>query len=111
MFKLAGFLEEAVLVKGFWEEASVEANPRSKDFVQQAIGLSRGLPQAEAWRACEPLEVAIAAFVQRVTVGGYRGFNAEATGNLLLLAEVVGDHMLQAAGLQDSLRSVEADCF
>ena len=89
----------------------MEANPRSKYFVQQAIELSRGLPQAEAWRACEPLEVAIAAFVQRVTVGGYRGFHAEAAGNLLLLAEVVGDHMLQAVGLQDSLRSAEADCL
>ena len=109
--KLAGFLEEASCVKSFWEKASGEANLRSQDFVQQAIELSRGLPHVEAWRACEPLEVEIADFVQRVTVGGYRGFHAEAAGNFLLLAEAVGDHMLQAVGLQDSLRSVEAECW
>ena len=79
--------------------------------MQQAIELSRGLPHVEAWRACEPLEVEIADFVQRVTVGGYRGFHAEAAGNFLLLAEAVGDHMLQAVGLQDSLRSAEAECL
>jgi hypothetical protein len=109
--RLAGFLEEASRVKGFWEEASGEANLRSQDFVQQAIELSRGLPHAEAWQVCEPLEVEIAAFVQRVTAGGYRGFHAEAAGNFLLLAEAVGDHMLQAVGLQDSLRSAEAECL
>ena len=108
---MAGFLEEASRVKGFWEEASGEANLRSQDFVQQAIELSRGLPHAEAWQACEPLDVEIAAFVQRVTAGGYRGFHAEAAGNFLLLAEAVGDHMLQAVGLQDSLRSAEAECL
>ncbi len=48
--------------------------------------------------------------VQRVAVGGYRGFSVEAAGNLMLLAEVVGDHTQQAIRLQESLRSAEAEC-
>jgi hypothetical protein len=48
-------------------------------------------------------------FVQRIAVGGYRGFSTEIAGNLVLLAEVVGDHMRQALGWQESLQVAEKD--
>ena len=50
-WKADELLEEAAVVKGFWEEAKFQANQGGNDFVQQAGGLSRGLPEAEAWQA------------------------------------------------------------
>ena len=100
--QLDEFLEEATLIQGYWIQAQFQANQGGKDFVQQAIDLSRGLPFAEAWLACEPLEEAIAAFVLRVAADGFEGFSAEAAGNLRLLAVVVGDHMQQARAWRQS---------
>ena len=74
--------------------------------MQQAIDLSRGLPFAEAWKACEPLEEAIVAFVLRVAAAGLVGFSAEAAGNLRLLAVVVGDHTQQARAWRQSVCEV-----
>ena len=104
--KLDDFLEEATLIQGRWIQAQFQANQGGKDFVQQAIDLSRGFPFAEAWQACEPLEEAIVAFVLRVAAAGLVGFSAEAAGNLRLLAVVVGDHMQQARAWRQSLCEV-----
>ena len=109
-WKLDEFLEEAAVAKGFWEGAKFQANQGGKDFVQQAIGVSRGLPEAEAWQACEPLEEAILAFVQRAAAGGYEGLNAEVAGNLGLLVTVVEDHMQQVHAWQESLQAAKAGC-
>jgi hypothetical protein len=46
--RLSEFLEDAATIKGFREEATSLANHEGEDFVQQAIGLGRGLPEWEA---------------------------------------------------------------
>jgi hypothetical protein len=109
--RLAEFVEEATLVQIFWEEASLEADLEGQDFVQKAIVLGRGFPEAEWWQRFEPLEQVIAAFVQRVAVGGYGGFGTEVAGNLVLLATVVGNHIRQARLWQESLQSVRDECL
>ena len=50
-----GIWQTIVSSEGFWEEATSQASHEGEDFVQQAIGLGRGLPEWEAWEACEPL--------------------------------------------------------
>ena len=105
-WRLADFLEQAATVKSFWTEAGSHANRRGKYFVQQATDLSGALPEADAWQACEPLEVEIVAFVHRVAGGGDGAFIYEAAGNFAFLAEAVMECMRQARELQDTLESL-----
>ena len=109
--RLADFVEEATLVQSFWVEASFAAIRGGEDFAQRAIVLGKGSPDAELWQRFEPLEQAIAAFVQRVAVGGYGAFSTEVAGNLVSLATVVGSHIRQARLWQESLQSVRDECL
>ena len=106
--RLSEFLEDAATIKGFWEEATSLANHEGEDFVQQAIGLGRGLPEWEAWEACEPLECEIMDFVDRVYARSV-AFRLEVSGNFKLLAETVGDQILQVREWQQSLLSAEPE--
>ena len=108
-WRLPDFLEQAATVKSFWTEAGSHANRRGKYFVQQATDLSGALPEADAWQACEPLEVEIVAFVHRVAGGGDVVFTHEAAGNFAILAEAAEDCMRRARELQNFLQALMAE--
>ena len=102
--RLSQFLEDAATLKGSWEEATSQANHEGEDFVQRAIGLGRGLPDWEAWQACEPLESEIMDFVGRA-YGKVDALWLEVGGNLGLLAGTVEAQILQVREWQHSLLS------
>ena len=106
--RLSKFLVDAAAIKGLWEEATSQANHEGEDFVQQAIGLGRGLPEWEAWQACEPLECEIRDFVGRV-YGRVDACRLEVSGNFRLLAETAGDQILQLREWRQYLLSAEPE--
>ena len=100
--RLSQFLVDAAILKGSWEEAASQANHKGEDFVHRAIGLGRGLPEWEAWQACEPLEWEIMDFVGRA-YGRVGTSRLDVGGNFRLLAATVEEQILQVREWQQSL--------